>query len=599
VFLSKINLKNPYISNLIPDDMREKEVSELNKYIWEQQNLDLLKKLVNQEEGRLSYFKDSPLTNIKELLKYSDIVKDKLSNWDKEFLSSVQEQDILSIKQRALCLKLINGINYAMWKSGLTKKWLIDEYNKLEKDDTVNISSYKVIDLDNVKEEELTDDKSLIVEFELVKESFDDIMESKLFDHQVLRVNFFLTRDDNSAIEASSVGSGKTITGLTYAEQLYLENKIKHTYIICPLVMVETWKKEIIKHTKAKDLSKYTILNYEKITKYDFKDGEDCLLIMDEAHRLKNSLGQRFKYLSNKKFKYVLPMSATIIGNSYEELKAIYKLMNKKIPLRYGKLNLKELKKDLIRISSDKLNLPNLIIKEVPLEVGNYKEYLNLQNQIYAEIKEDKEMALKSGKRPPNELVKLLRLNQYSSDRNIVMEKEVEFVESNKFKALMEILSDNTEEQFIIWSNFVLTVKNLNNSLSEYYDCKSIYGDIKQEDRDKILDDFRNKKFKILIANPSTLNAGVTLVNATRMVYFDRDFSSIKYIQSRGRFHRIGQNKECIMYNLYYSNTIEEKIIEILKLKESMINEILESGQKVDDNLIKDLLKKDIYKGEM
>ena len=53
------------------------------------------------------------------------------------------------------------------------------------------------------------------------------------------------------------------------------------------------------------------------------------------------------------------------------------------------------------------------------------------------------------------------------------------------------------------------------------------------------------------------------------------------------------------MYNLYYSNTIEEKIIEILKLKESMINEILESGQKVDDTLIKDLLKKDIYKGEV
>ena len=93
--------------------MKGKEASELNKYIWEQQNLDLLKKLVNQEEGRLNYFKDSPLTNIKELLKYSEVVKDKLSNWDKEFLSSVQEQDLLSIKQKALCLKLINSINAA------------------------------------------------------------------------------------------------------------------------------------------------------------------------------------------------------------------------------------------------------------------------------------------------------------------------------------------------------------------------------------------------------------------------------------------------------------------------------------------------------
>lgn len=565
MFLTHINLKNTYINSLIPDNIKHKDASYINKYIWDKNKIDLLRELVIAEEGRIAYYKDNPLTSIKELLKYSDIIQDKLSDWDKEFLISIKEQDILSIKQRAICLRLINSINYTMWKSGLDRKWLINKYNDVNEIYT--------------EDEIITDKKSLIGDFPIIKEDFSDIMESTLYKHQELRVNFFITRPDNSCIEASTVGSGKTITGLTYSEYLYNQELIKHTYVICPLVMVETWKREILKHTKAKDLSKYTILNYEKITKYNFENSKDCLIIFDEAHRLKAINGVRFKHMTKFKFKYTLCMSATIVANQYDELRAIYKLLNKKIPLKKGNIDLSALKKDLIRISQDMLELPELATKTIPLELDNKKEYTALEHSVYEDIRKDKENAIKEGKRPPNELVRLLRLNQYCSNRNIVMEKQLAFTETNKFKAVLEILADNPDKQFIIWSNFVPTVKQLQEDLSEYYSCKCIYGDIKQSDRDIMLDDFRANKFQILIANPSTMNTGVTLVNATRMIYFDRDFSSIKFIQSRGRFFRIGQDKNCVMYNLYYSNTIEEKIIERLDEKEDMINNILEHGQ--------------------
>ena len=42
------------------------------------------------------------------------------------------------------------------------------------------------------------------------------------------------------------------------------------------------------------------------------------------------------------------------------------------------------------------------------------------EDDLLDEIKKDKEMALKEGVGPPNELVKLLRLNQVSSNRNII-----------------------------------------------------------------------------------------------------------------------------------------------------------------------------------
>ena len=67
------------------------------------------------------------------------------------------------------------------------------------------------------------------------------------------------------------------------------------------------------------------------------------------------------------------------------------------------------------------------------------------------------------------------------------------------------------------------------------------------------------------------------------MVFYDRDFSSIKFIQSIGRSHRYSQTRDCIVYNLFYNDTIEERIIEVLKKKEDMINNILENGTSTDD----------------
>lgn len=491
----------------------------------------------------------------------------------------MSEYSVLSIKQKAICIRMINSFNYNMWKLGLKKQWLIDEYNKLE----------KVIIEEDIVEEVVEDKSDFIEEFKLIKEDFSDIMESTLFDHQILRVNFFMSRLDNKAIEASSTGSGKTVTGLTYSEQLYLEGKIKHTYIICPLVMVEVWKSEILKHSKAKDLSKYTILNYEKITKSSFHLCDDSLLILDEAHKLKDSNGKRFKYLYLFNFKYILPMSATIIGNRYEELKAIYKIMDKKFPCKNGVINLDLLKNDLIRVSTDMLNLPELTIKDIPLSLDYKNEYVELETKILDEINSDK---LKNGKNASNVLVKLLRLNQYCSNRNIIMEKEKPFVDQIKFKAILELLDDNPDEQFIIWANFVPTVQALYEELTEYYKCGCIYGDVKQDDRNTIIDKFKNGTYRILIANPSTLNAGITLINATRTIYVDHDFSAIKYIQSRGRNHRIGSKENCVVYNLFFKNSIEEKIVEVLKEKEGIINSILESGQNIDTDIINSVLKK-------
>ncbi len=588
MLLNKMNIKNPFIKKHIPHNLQG-DIYLANKWVWRKENYNELRAIVKAEEGRLAYFKDSPITSIEELFITFDITYKYLSDWDKNFIIDLIDVNTYSVKQKALILKSIGVINYNFWKKKLDREWLWSQVKEEEiKVFTPLVPSYIEED---ITEAEILDTTEVIDDFEMLKYDFSDIMETKLYTHQVTTVNFLMSRDNGNGIVASAVGTGKTLVGITYSEQLYLEDKIKHTYILCPLVMVEIWKREILKHSLHKDLTKYTILNYEKIQGFNFKDTKNSLVLLDEGHRLKNNLSKRYKAFMKYSWGYVVPMSATIIGNKLKELKNIYGLMSKKAPVNNGEINLSKLKKVLIRVSKSTLELPDFVIKNVPISLDTKSEYKAFENEVLEDIVKGKELAIKEGKRPPNHLVKLLRLNQYSSNRNIVMKKQLPISEQAKFKVVFELIDDMKKgEQVIVWSNFVDTIGNLNRFLSDWYTCELIDGSVKQDKRYEILDSFRAGKIQVLIANPTTLSTGVTLVNSNKMIYFDRDFSSIKFIQALGRIHRIGQSSDCTMYNLFYKDTIEEYIIEILKTKEEMINTVLEKGSSTDQLITKDIL---------
>lgn len=577
-FLNKLNWKH-YESYF--KDMGVRDAKSGNEALRLDKNRDLLRELVAKEKDRVWSFQSNPVRTIKELQQATELVTKTLNDWDGTFLRDINERDgTPSAKQSAILLRIINSVNVGCYYNNINRQKFWEMIPK----DEIKLVSNKTINHNEVTEETFTDETKIIADFKILKEEFDDIMESKLLDHQVLTVNFLMTRPTGCGIVASATGTGKTIVGLSYAETLLSQNKIDKVIVIAPLIMKSVWKSEILKHTKNKDLSKYEIYNYESILSKKFTNTERSLVLLDEAHKLKASTTKRFKAFTKYKWGYVVPMSATIVSNKLSELDAIFKLMGQRAPVKKGEINLSAMSEHLIRVPKSAMQLPTLTIKEVGLDYDNFKEYKMFEDDLLDEIKKDKEMALKEGIRPPNELVKLLRLNQVSSNRNIIFQNKVHISEQTKFKALMEIIEEyDDSEQFIIWSNFVPTIKELYDELSEYFSVGLIYGDVKQEQRDKIIEDYKKGIHKIILANPSTMNAGITVTESRLMIFYDRDFSSIKFIQSIGRSHRYSQTRDCIVYNLFYTDTIEERIIEVLKKKEEMINNILENGTSTED----------------
>jgi hypothetical protein len=122
----------------------------------------------------------------------------------------------------------------------------------------------------------------------------------------------------------------------------------------------------------------------------------------------------------------------------------------------------------------------------------------------------------------------------------------------------------------------------------ENISCRIINGSVNLVDRESIIDDFQNKKFSVLIANPNTIAESVSLhQNCHDAVYYEYSYNLTHLIQSKDRIHRLGL-KDDVKTNYYFFrltndkedfNSIDALIYDRLKQKEEAMLEVIESKE--------------------
>ncbi|MDA9561518.1 DEAD/DEAH box helicase [Gammaproteobacteria bacterium] len=213
------------------------------------------------------------------------------------------------------------------------------------------------------------------------------------------------------------------------------------------------------------------------------------------------------------------------------------------------------------------INLPGkkFIGINVDMDSQQMLLYKKMQIELSAEvlkdgrvISEDVEVILK----------RLIRLVQISSNPSLVDERykniPPKLIETEKIikKAF------NEKSKVIIWTNFVDNAKYLINYFNSH-SFVGIHGDIKTDERNKIISSFRNNEnTKVLIATPGVAREGLTLVEANYAIFFDRNFSLENYLQAQDRIYRISQEKDCYIYKLISKNSIDLWVDALLEAKE-------------------------------
>ena len=122
-------------------------------------------------------------------------------------------------------------------------------------------------------------------------------------------------------------------------------------------------------------------------------------------------------------------------------------------------------------------------------------------------------------------------------------------------------------------------------NLTAVYGADSVaayYGATKQEDRQDIVKRFEDpdSPLRFFVGHPKTGGYGITLNEASTVIYYSNSYDLESRLQSEDRAHRIGQKKSVTYVDLIAPDTIDEKIVEALRNKINLADQVLNEETK-------------------
>jgi SNF2 family DNA or RNA helicase len=434
------------------------------------------------------------------------------------------------------------------------------------------------------------------------------------------------------------MGTGKTKVLIDNLALLYEKNKVDGALIIAPKGVVGTWFNQELPTHLPKRVKNVTVLwqsniNKKQKQKLNFEQEGLHILIMnveafstqkgfsyaekfltshksmmaiDESTTIKNPRAKRTKniLLLSKAAKYRRIMTGSPVTrnpldlysqcefldpkhldfpsyyafrNRYAEMKTMF-LSGRSVQVVGGFRHLEELSESLKAFSyrilkENCLDLPNKIYMEREIQLTSEQE------RLYEQMRQEA-LATLNGKTVTTmtALTQLMRLHQITCGHFAADDGSIQEVKNNRLAELLDVL-DEIEGKAIIWAHYQHDVKNIFKLIEDKYGPGSVvhyYGKTLPEQRDYAIKNFKdNDKVRFFVGTPQTGGYGITLVQASTVIYYSNGYDLEKRMQSEDRAHRIGQKKKVTYIDFIAPNTIDEKIRKALRKKINIASKVM------------------------
>jgi len=417
--------------------------------------------------------------------------------------------------------------------------------------------------------------------------------------------------ENKKFILGDDMGLGKTTSTIIAS----LEAGSKKVLIICPATLKINWKREIENYSdksiyiaEGKNFSSdadFVIINYDIIKNFHDpkKKGESQILlsnfdlvIVDEAHYIKNGQAQRTKLINDivKDIDRLWLLSGTPMTSrpmDYFNLLSLvdspvsknwmayairycagyqFNVNGKKIWNITGASNLDELRERtsgtiLRRLKENVLDLPEKIITPVYLKLKS-KEYEEVMGEYYDWF----------DKNPEESKSLTVQFSKLSKVRQIIA--------NEKIAQTIEIAENIIEQdkKVIIFCNFTESLEKITEHFGKA--AVKLNGALSKPERQKSVDEFQyNPKIKVFVGNIKAAAVGITLTSAEAVIFNDISFLPSDMAQAEDRAYRYGQKNNVLVYYPIYENTIELIIYDIVNNKKQVIAKVMGDELNVAD----------------
>ncbi len=473
------------------------------------------------------------------------------------------------------------------------------------------------------------------------------VRDMELLDHQIRTAKTVLGRFRGKALLCDEVGLGKTIeAGLIFAE-LRLRGLIRSALVLTPPSLSEQWQGEmrrkfsleLISHddpafrargTSAWNEFDLVIASLHTAKREPHRSAilarEWDLLIVDEAHHLRNRNTQSWRLVSELRKQFALLLTATPVQNNLEELFNLVTLLEPGLlrTARQFQHHFIDRKDKLVPRNIDELHrlLEEVMVRNRRSTVGlrftrrwartdrvlpspaEHDLYHAVAGFVRQHLRAARskggltrmallalQMAL--GSSAPAAAGTLHRLSETTgldpAERDTLFtltQQAAELVDHSKVEHLLGLLNEYPDKM-VIFTHFRATQELLQQRLLQAgHETAVFHGGLSRLAKEAAINRFRGPA-RLLLATDAG-SEGRNLQFAHAICNFDLPWNPMRIEQRIGRLSRIGQTHDIHVFNLVAAGTVEEAVLHLLEAKLNLFELVIGEIDMILGNLDED-----------
>ncbi|MDZ7362342.1 MAG: DEAD/DEAH box helicase [candidate division KSB1 bacterium] len=455
--------------------------------------------------------------------------------------------------------------------------------------------------------------------------------------YQIETVKKVLKHFRGRVLLSDEVGLGKTIEAGMLIKEYRLRGLVKKALILVPPALVSQWQEEmrekfdldfitsddveVKRHPDFWEKNDWVIAslhtaknkaNFDLVTqiKYD-------LVVVDEAHHLKNKTTLSWKLVNALQKKFIFLLTATPVQNDLMELHNLLTLLKPgvlkteaqfrkeyvargDVRMPKNRESLKELLREvmirntrsLVDVKLPKRFATTITVQPSQVEKDLYERITQFARSQYGVSSGLEKMTLnhllmKAGSCPfalEDSLLNLKeRMNGAAGQIDSMLDLLKNVRETEKGRQLLQLVRKSSAKK-IVFTNFLRTFDYLAGLFREagipFVEFRS---GMTNEQKDAAIEQFRGHTDLLLMTEIGA--EGRNLQFCQTMINYDLPWNPMRLEQRIGRIHRIGQTNDVFVFNFCIKDSIEEYILYILDKKINMFELVIGEIDSILGNL--------------
>ncbi len=401
------------------------------------------------------------------------------------------------------------------------------------------------------------------------------------------------------------MGLGKTVQAI--ATMVSLKNVgATHFVVVCPASVLTNWCREIEKHSKLTAIKAHGDKKFEALRQWmehggvivssyesnvifndlpeDFKFSQ---LVVDEAHYVKNLRAARTKRTRKlaEHAERILLMTGTALENKVDEMISLIDILDPKLA--------EEIKNKAFLASAPQF-------REMVAPVYYRRRREDVLTEL-PDLIESEEWCTLSPEE--EQIYEASILGRRYSDARRVSWNVPNIEDSTKMKRLTEIVAEakSDDRRILIFSFFLDTLRKISN----FYGPRCIgpiTGAVDPAKRQDMVDEFKKSEAgTVLTAQIQAGGTGLNIQAASVVIICEPQLKPSAETQAIGRAYRMGQSRSVLVYRLLGDETLDERMLEILRAKQEQFDafadkSVAAENVEIDDATLSNLIEKEIVR---